>query len=155
MNPNLRRRRIRLPLRPCKRDIGGVSSRRDAYRGMWRTHSGRIEGEPPAPAWTQEVGLENCVKVLRVQTIRIDARIPCRNTDRACHSNTKVREVATDAFSRLEDFTGIRTWSGRSQFIDVRRHGKLPPRRHEELPLLVAEESRNEVATNRGKPVVD
>ena len=40
-------------------------------------------------------------------------------------------------------------------FTVVTRHGKLPPRCHEELPLFVAEESRNEAGTNRGKPIVE
>ncbi|RXH12460.1 hypothetical protein EAS54_26285 [Bradyrhizobium guangzhouense] len=38
----------------------------------------------------------------------------------------------------------------------VARHGKLPPRRHEELPPpWIAEERVNERGTNRGKLVVD
>ena len=38
----------------------------------------------------------------------------------------------------------------------VARHGKLPPRRHEELPPpWIAEERANERGTNHGKPVVE
>ncbi|TIS09640.1 MAG: hypothetical protein E5X09_15805 [Mesorhizobium sp.] len=38
----------------------------------------------------------------------------------------------------------------------VARHGKLPPRRHEELPpQWIAEERANERTTNHGKPVVE
>ena len=38
----------------------------------------------------------------------------------------------------------------------VARHGKLPPRRHEELPPpRIAEERVNEAGTNHGKLVVD
>ncbi|TIO84147.1 MAG: hypothetical protein E5X74_17975 [Mesorhizobium sp.] len=38
----------------------------------------------------------------------------------------------------------------------VARHGKLPPRRHEELPpQWIAEGRANERTTNHGKPVVE
>jgi hypothetical protein len=38
----------------------------------------------------------------------------------------------------------------------VARHGKLPPRRHEELPPpWIAEERANERGTNHGRLVVD
>src|SRR5579883_1159 len=38
----------------------------------------------------------------------------------------------------------------------VARHGKLPPRRHEELPPpWITEERANERGTNQGKPVVE
>src|SRR5579884_2755081 len=42
------------------------------------------------------------------------------------------------------------------QSAAVARHGKLPPRRHEELPPpWIAEERANERGTNHGKPVVE
>jgi transposase len=48
----------------------------------------------------------------------------------------------------------------RTQLINairgVARHGKVPPRRHEELPpLWIAEERANERGTNHGRLVVE
>src|SRR3974377_1618125 len=47
------------------------------------------------------------------------------------------------------------TSTGRSRRF-VARHGELPPRRHEELPLLgITEERANERGANHGMPVVE
>jgi alpha,alpha-trehalase len=51
---------------------------------------------------------------------------------------------------------GLRNYGKRNLAQTVARHGKLPPRRHEELPPpWITEERGNERGTNHGKPIVE
>ncbi|RWA70945.1 MAG: hypothetical protein EOQ70_21085 [Mesorhizobium sp.] len=72
---------------------------------------------------------------------RCDPRISSRNGVKTTKTDAKhVRHAALMA----------------GRFPDVARHGKLPPRRHEELPpQWIAEERANERTTNHGKPFVE
>ncbi|TIR65732.1 MAG: hypothetical protein E5X15_30695, partial [Mesorhizobium sp.] len=60
------------------------------------------------------------------------------------------RTLPSDRQRLLNQYACVQRWQV------VARHGKLPPRRHEELPpQWIAEERANERTTNHGKPVVE
>jgi transposase len=107
--------------------------------------------QPPAPSHPIARGRAGPKLLAHILFSKYSLHLPLNR-----QSTTYAREGIQLDVSTLADWVGAAAATLMPLNEAVARHGKLPPRRHEELPPpWIAEERANERGANHGNPIVE